>query len=188
MEKFMSKTKLYLRQNGLETQPSILDSTEKMKKEFSEGLDLALIQIHEEMKILKTLNESNIQSFLTLEGLTVSGDFGRNWYGDQGVSIFGDYGENLKYNRTQTPLIYGDLYISDSEISWKIDPNENSVHDNYYMKDYMDNLEFHEWKNNYKEHEKHVNSIIALYYEWVESLKPELFKILKELGVTKISM
>jgi len=186
----MSKTKLYLRQNGLETQlkSSILDSTEKMKKEFSEGLGLALIQLPEEMDTLKTLNESNIQSFLTLEGLTVSGDFGRNWYGDQGISIFGDSGESIKYNRTQTPLVYGDLCISDSEISWKIDPNEEYVHDNYYMEDYMENLEYHEWKNNYKENEKHVNSIIALYYDWVESLKPELFKILKELGVTKISM
>jgi hypothetical protein len=193
MEEQKDEQKGYLRQIGLQSnlKGQIADTVDKVKEQLSFGS--VLIQTPQEMEVLKTLDYSP-QSFLTLEGLTVKSfpedddddlDSENDWNGEQGVEVYGNDGELIKYSIGasmitdgttpyffKTPMIYGDL----SEKSWEIDLDEELKCAEYYIQE----CEIEEIED--------PRATINLYYKWVESLKPQLFKILNELGITEINM
>jgi hypothetical protein len=133
-------------------------------------------------KILQAAKKEKIKklkAWLTLEGLTVCTD--EDAYDEAGVGVFGDYGEEVKYNvgadlmekrKTiyyfKTPLIWGDVSINGSEMTWKTNSSREK-----------------ESESAYTENGKNEDAVkdVKLYRQWEKQLSHQLNSILQQAGV-----
>jgi len=143
-----------------------------------------LIQFSEELEAFeKAHGYGTYKTYLTLEGLQITKDV--EWDGEQGVSVYGDSGETVKFivgyelmskGKTsfyfKTPMIYGDLEISESGLIWTVDLEEERNCAEYYICQ----------EEELKERKK-AKKVVRIYYQWVKTQKTALHKILKELGI-----